>query len=464
MQPSAPNYNVGSKPPRFKIKIPHIFIGWWTVIGGGMLALWGHGYNAYGISAMFKPISEELHFSRAQTSIASSIGRLEGGIEGPITGWITDRFGARWVVFSGVLIMSIALVLMGFINSLWQFLVVWGIMMGTGANIALTLPIDTTISNWFVKKRGTALSIKWIFSGVSGVLIMPMIAWITTQPQYGWRDACTFGGIIMAAVGLPIAWFSFRPHRPEYYGLLPDGAHIADVDKLDKQKVIERGVQYASEVKEVEFTLKQAIKTRTFWLLILVGSVAGLVAPVMSIHCIPFLTDKSTFPGAENAMDPVKAAAMMSLWITASLPMRFVGGFVADRLKSNHLRFLTATAYFLQAAGVLLFLKFKTVEIVYAWFILYGFGQGINITAQGMIRARYFGRKAIGSIQGVSQMIQTPIGIIAPIYAGWIYDTTGSYSTAFAQFAALLVIATVIAIFILPPKPPEKITAINQIV
>jgi len=448
-----PDSGGSAKQSRFKFKFPDIFMGWWAVLGGGLLALWGYGYNTYGISAMFKPISEELGFSRADTSVASSIGRLEGGIEGPITGWITDRFGARWVVFSGVFLISLSLILMSMVNSLWSFYLVWGVMLGTGCNIALTLPIDTTISNWFVKKRGVALSIKWIFSGISGVAIMPMIAWLTTT--YNWRIACTFGGIVMAVVGLPIAWFCFRPHRPEYYGLLPDGARVKLPEKQDRQAMIEKGQEYASEIKEVEFTAKQAIKTRTFWLMIVVQAVHGLVAPVMSIHCIPFLTDRG--------IDPLKAAAIMSIWITASLPTRFIGGLVADRLKINQLRFITAAAYFLEAVGVIIFLKYPTDTMIYAWFILYGFGQGLINTAQPLIRARYFGRKAFGSIQGISQLIQTPVGVVAPIYAGWVYDTTGSYMSAFAQFAVLLAVATVLAIFIFPPKPPEKITDIGQI-
>ena len=182
-----------------KIKFPKIFFGWWTVIGGGILALWGHGYHAYGISALFKPISEELHFNRTVTSVASSIGRLEGGIESPLVGWITDRWGAKWVIFIGVVMISLSLMLMKFIDSLWGYYLVWGIMLGTGCNIALTLPMDTTLSNWFVKKRGIAISIKAVFSGLSGVLVLPLISYMITQ--VAWRDTCFIGGIVMAIVG-----------------------------------------------------------------------------------------------------------------------------------------------------------------------------------------------------------------------------------------------------------------------
>jgi sugar phosphate permease len=286
---------------------------------------------------------------------------------------------------------------------------------------------------------------------------MPLIAWMTRT--YDWRTACTVGGVVMGVVGLPIAWFLIKPRRPEYYGLLPDGAKIAEEVAASQEKLLERGVQYASEVKEVEFTLRQAVRTVPFWIMFVVQAVHGLVTPVMTIHCIPFLTDKTGM-----GLDPVKAAGMMSIWVTASLPTRFIGGWVADRIKINQLRFLTAFAYFLQTIGVLIFLKYQSVTIVYIWFILYGFGSGLATTANPLIRARYFGRKALGSIQGISSMLMTPIAVTAPIYAGWIYDTTGSYMNAFIQFAVLLGVGSVLALFNFPPKPPAKISGVSQIV
>ncbi len=437
-----------------KIKFPKIFAGWWTVFGGGILALWGHGYHAYGISALFKPISEELGFNRTSTSVASSIGRLEGGIEAPLTGWITDRWGARWVILLGVFIISLSLILMRYIDSLWGFYIVWGVLLGTGCNIALTLPMDTTISNWFVKKRGLAISTKTVFSGLSGVLVMPLIAYLITVE--GWRDTCFIGGVVMAVVGLPIAWFLIKPHRPEFYGLLPDGARISEEVAASQEKMLEHGAKYAAEVNEVEFTLRQAIKTRAFWLLFLVQSIPSLIGPVMTLHCIPFLTDRG--------IDPVRASAIMAMMIFFSLPTRFLGGVIADRLDIRHLRFIKTGSYILQGIGVVFFLYHPTITVIYIWFILYGLGQGFSMTISPLMRARFFGRKAFGSIQGVAMALMTPIGVLAPVYAGWIYDTTGSYDFAFQLFAALLGADVILSLFLLPPKPPENLTDVRSIV
>lgn len=422
-----------------------------------MLALWGFGYNAYGISVIFKPISEELGFSRAATSVVSSIGRFQGGIESPLTGWITDRWGARWLVIVGVSIMTLALLLMQFVHSLIAFYLIWGGLLSIGCNITLTLPLDVTISNWFVKKRAKALSIKWIFSGLSGVMVMPLIAWMTNT--YDWRTACTVGGIVMGVVGLPIAFFLIKPRRPEYYGLLPDGAAIAEEVQSSQEKMLEKGIQYAAEVKEVEFTLRQAMKTRTYWLLLLSQTIPQLVAPVMNIHCIPFLTDKTGMN-----LDPVKASGIMAMMLFAGLPTRFVGGWIADRISISHVRFILTVSYSLQALSVFLFLTHQTLFMVYIWFILFGLSQGLMFVVGPFMSTRFFGRKAIGSIQGVSAMLMTPIGVFAPFYAGWIYDTTGSYIQAFWQLAILQGVAAVLTLFLLPPKPPENITDVRSIV
>jgi sugar phosphate permease len=422
-------------------KFPKIFFGWWTVITSGLIALWGYGFQLYGFSALFKPMSEELGFNRTVTSVAASIGRFEGGIEAPITGWISDRFGPRLIIIIGICCMSIGLIATRYINSLWAYYLFWGALLGTGVNIALSLPMDTAISNWFVKKRGLAMSIKWVFSGLSGVLIVPLVSWlIKTQ---GWRDTVFIGGMVMGAIGLPLAWFSFKKHRPEYYGLLPDGASYDD-SQID---IATKGIEYAAEINEVEFTVKQAMRTRVYWLMIFTQAISALVAPVMSVHCIPFLTDRG--------IDDVQAAAMMSIWVAASLPSRFIFGNLVDRMGSNNLRFIIAGAYLLQSLGVFIYLQNGTITSIYIWFVLYGIGQGIPYTVNPLMRARFFGRKNFGSIVGISRAFMTPVGVLAPIYAGWIFDNTGSYERAFIQFAIALAVSGITAILLFAPKPPK---------
>lgn len=423
------------------------------MLTSGILNLWGYGYYAYGFSALFKPIAADLGLSRAITSVAASIGRLEGGLESPVTGWITDKFGPKWIVLIGVAIIGAGLILMNYIDSVWGYYLVWGVMVGTGCNIALSIPLDVAITNWFVKKRGIALSTKWFFSGLSGVLVLPLIAWLLTVQ--GWRMTCVTGGIVMLLAGLPLVWFFVRQRRPEYYGLLPDGSTYGE-ETADASQIIERGVQYAAEVNEVEFTLRQAMRTPAFWIIIAAYVPLGLVQGAVNIHLIPLLTDMG--------IDAVKAAAMMATMVGASIPARLLGGFIADRVRIGRLRFLMGGALMIQALGFGLFLMNQSMPMIYTFLVVYGLGVGMDISLTPLMRARYFGRKAFGSIHGVSMMIMTPIGIAAPIYAGWVYDTTGTYLTALTLFTALLAFAAIIFPFARPPKPPAEITDIRKIV
>ncbi len=431
---------------------PKIFFGWWTVLGGGIIALWGHGYHVLGFSALFKPIASELGFSRAVTSVAASIGRFEGGVEAPVAGWLTDKFGPKLIVFSGVFLAGLGLVLMKFINSLWAFYVVWGVVLGTGCNISLSVPLDKAVTDWFVKKRGLAIGIRWVFTGLAAVLVLPLVGWLISIQ--GWRMTCVIGGVVMWLVGLPLAWFCVKRHRPEYYGLLPDGATMKE-EAADTSQMIDRGVKYAAEVEEVEFTLRQALRTFAYWLLAGAQAFHSGVSAIIILHAIPFLTDMG--------IDPVKAAVMMGMMSSSILPGMFIGGFVADRVKKQHLRFILGGAYLLEVIGIALFVLKPTMAMVYPFFILCFFGFGLNIPLNSVIRARYFGRKAFGSIRGTSTTFIQLFGVIAPIYAGWVYDTTGSYITCFTLFAALCAFGALIAALAFPPKPPAEVTDIRKI-
>ena len=114
---------------------PRLFTGWWSVLFIGTLSGLGHGFNTYGISVFFKPIAAELELSRAFTSLAAGIGRLEGGITSPLVGWLSDKFGPRWIVIIGTAVAALGMVLMSRITQPWHYYVAWGGLIGLGINI-----------------------------------------------------------------------------------------------------------------------------------------------------------------------------------------------------------------------------------------------------------------------------------------------------------------------------------------
>lgn len=338
------------------------------------------------------------------------------------------------------------MILMNYVHSLWSFYLVWSLISSIGINVALGMPLDVAITNWFIRKRGTAMSIRWLFSGLSGVIGLPIVAWLIVT--VGWRMACVIGGVVMWVVGLPLVFFFIKAHRPEHYGMLPDGATQMPTG-ADGESLTE--ADYAAQLGEVEFTTVQALKTSAFWLMIFAYMFHAALYPVMNIHCIPFLTDRG--------MEPLRAAATMSIFITASIPARFLGGVIVDRVQTSTINFLMAGAFLMQAVGVTIFLyNQQSMLALYTFFIVYGMGMGATMPIQPVLQSRYFGRPSFGTIAGISRVLNMPVGMAGPVLAGWIYDRTGSYTLAFTLFAATLALAGVTMCFVRRPKPPTPKT------
>ncbi|MFC1820652.1 MFS transporter [Thermodesulfobacteriota bacterium] len=407
----------------------------------------GLGFYAHGFSALFKPIATELGLSRAATSTASAIRSLINGLMAPFVGWLVDRFGPRWIIVVGIIIMGTGLSRMNYINSIWSFYIVWGIIVALGRSLALTIAVDKSLTNWFVSKRGLAFAVRFTIISIVTTIVLPLISWLIETR--GWRTTCfTWGGVMFACI--PLMWFFIRQRRPEFYDLLPDGAATEHEYKADSGNMIDRGVEYAAGFHETEFTLRQAMKTPAFWMLILANSLMMLVQGGFALHCIPFITDMG--------ISPTVAGGMMSMMIFFSIPSRFFCASLADHIRKDHLNFLITGAFLCQAVGITAFLFNQTITMVYVLLILNGIGLGPIRPMLILIRARYFGRQAYGSIEGVSAMLETPLPLLSPIYAGWIYDTTGSYISAFTVYAVLAFIAVFILCLVRPPKQPYKAT------
>ena len=420
---------------------PRIFTGWWSVLFIGVMSGLGHGFNTYGISVFFKPIASELKINRALTSWAPGIGRLEGGITSPVVGWLSDKFGSRWVTIIGIAIAGSGMILMNYITEVWQYYLAWGALIGLGLNIGLTVACDKMINDWFLRRRGLAQGIKFGLISVFGIIVVQAVTPLIELE--GWRFACLLWGIIMLA-GIPLAYVLVKPQRPEYYGLLPDGAEVTPGTGEARLSITEQGAGYASSYEQTDYSYRQAIKTSTYWLLAFGFSVHNIIASGFNLHVHPFLTDMG--------IDDVTAGSMMGMMIFFTAPARVFGGIIADRIPKKRIQFLLVGAFLLQVIGLSSFLRFQNLPSIYILLACHGLSSGLVTPVVILILGRYYGRKAFGSILGTIVAILAPLGLLSPVYYGRIYDTTQSYNLAFVTALVLAVVATVTMFFVRIPR------------
>jgi len=415
-----------------------IFLGWWLIISTGLITSIAHVLYQMGASVMFKPIAADLGLDRTATSMATSIGTLVVAVAFALTGWGAARYGPRWITFAGFCISGAGLLLMTQINSALTYYLAWGVIMCTGNSMAFSISIDTMITNWFVRKRGLAFSVRWGIGSLAGMAFLPVIAALVENT--GWRNTCLIWGIFIL-VCAPFMLMLVKQHRPEYYGMLPDGAKANEEDSRD---LLASGARYAAGVQEVEFTFKEALKTSSFWLITLGWMVMMAVYSGVQLHIVPFLTDRG--------IDPLAASSMMALSVFFTLPSRILGSLLADKVKKERLKYMLAGSLAMLGGGLAVFIIYPGIVSIYILLALYGLGFGAYAPLDTLIRGRYYGRKAYGSIQGVSMLFAAPVSFLAPVFSGWVFDTQGAYDTAFIVYAAMGIIGGILLCLIKLPR------------
>lgn len=414
-----------------KEKWDNLFFGWKTVFAGAIIACWGYGSWYYGMGALFKPLIAEYGWTRTQLSLAFSMRSVEGGLEGPIGGWLIDKYGERKITIISTIIACLGLVAVLYVKTIWQFVIVWGFIVSLGFNLGLYDTVNSAVAKWFHKDRSRAIGIVTIGGGLGAPVIVPIMTYMILN--YGWRNALIFVIVSTAALCIPLAWFFMKDHPPEYYGMLPDGAHM---------KKIEDGEETTLDFG-YDFTPKEALKSRSFWMMLIAFMLNGGTLAMITMHQMPFHTDLG--------IDAMAAAGILGLMATISLGGRFLTATVGNRLTERQYILI---GYTLRTIGLMIFIYARTIPTIMAFALVYGVGYGITIPAQTSLRANYFGRKAYATITGYTTMFTAVTNVAYPTFAAWIYDTTGSYIQAFWIVTGLQAFAIVFMYLARKPAPP----------
>jgi sugar phosphate permease len=289
--------------------------------------------------------------------------------------------------------------------------------MAVGAALGGFLTVTTSIVNWFIRRRTLAVSIGLIGTAVGG-LLQPVVALLLDE--YGWRGMALISAGIILLVGLPAA--QLVRQRPEPYGLLPDGDTPEDLAARQAAAEAE-----GTHELEVNFTLREALRARAFWVISLAHAAALLVVSAVMVHFVAHLKESLGYTSGE-------AASLIAFLTAMTIVGQLAGGWAGDRWSS---RWLIAACMVGHGVALVILAVASSLWMVLGFAVLHGLAWGVRGPVILAMRAEYFGRASYGKIMGFSSLVVMLGMFIGPVFAGLMYDSTGNYETGFTLLALI---------------------------
>ena len=387
------------------------------------------GFFFYSYGVFFKAIAEDFGGSRLGVAIGLTVTNAVGAIAAPYVGRALDKYPLRNVMGIGALFMAFGFLGLSFVQNELQFYLVLGLFIGFGASSMGNLATSKLVTNWFDKRRGTALGIAAAGVSLSGV-IMPYISAELIE-NFGWRQGFLVYSAFTFLVVVPLI-FRLVISRPEDVGLRPDGAMPI---KFDDGTIVP-----PVEKTPPKMRLLELFKEHNFRMIVLTFSLLFCSMSATLTHMIPRLTD--------FGYTLVEASLVMSLCAGFGVGGKLSFGWLSDRLS---VRKVMAIVIFMQFTGQ--YLMFSSLD--YLTFAvgasMFGYGVGGVVPMHGAVVGKTFGRDRFGAVLGLMRPAMFPIQILGVPFAGWIFDVTGSYDIAFQVFLGLYFLAALAVSFYRQP-------------
>ena len=365
--------------------------------------------------------------------LGSSINLVMYACTGVFTGWLLDRFAPRWIMIGGILATSAGLILASNIKTPLGLYLSYGVLVGAGSAGCGMVVTSVAIGKWFNRFRGLAIGISSMGIGVGTMLMAPFAGYIVKH--YGWRNGFLFIGLLMLAVGILISYFFMGKHEPGQMGLLPDGDLPGEVPSRSSEAV----------KLEDKASLKSVLKTVQFWILVFCNMLAVMTVMMTFNLQIAY--------AIHNGISELEAAAALGIIGISGSCGKFFFGWFSDRVRDA--KYAASTGFCIMAIGMFMLFNAKTVEILYGYALIYGFGYGSLAPVMPCMISDQFGRQALGAAYGALIFFATGIGgSVGPLLGGFIFDRTNSYDIGWliCTISLLIVAATILAL-----KPNDRL-------
>ncbi|MDP6498610.1 MAG: MFS transporter [SAR202 cluster bacterium] len=389
------------------------FYGWTILFAAGSSMVVRNATASLTLAVFIFPMSEDLGWSRTLIAGAASLGGLVATVASPVVGWTLDRYGARTILTVSILVLGLSTISLAWATVPIAFYLAYGtgrVLFSSPLNIGPSV----VVSRWFVRRRGRATGMLFLSHSL-GMITFPLIAGLVIKYR-GWEDAWIVLGVLVWVLALGPVSMLIR-QSPESVGLLPDG---------DLPEQPGAGNDVATAVEEVSWTLREAMRTPTLWLLALATGSLFLLQSGTNIHQGAYFLDQGQGVGVSAATLSVNAVftgAGSLFW-----------GWLVDRVP---VRFTYAGVALMMAVALVLFPSADSAIEALVVAAIFGAAVGGILVVPVVAYANYFGRRSLSAIRGVTEPFVSLGQAIGAIFSGAIYDVTGSYKDAFLILAIL---------------------------
>ena len=419
-----------TSPRSLKDGLKGVYYGWWVLLSTSLIFFFSGSIFTHSTSIFFFPVKKDLGLNSTQTSLIFALSRVEGGIAGPFVGRLVDKFGSRPMIILGGITASLGFISLHWVNTFWAFALIYVGVVSMGRSIGLTHAILSAVNKWFIRRRSLAMSIQVSGFSLGGALILPLIT--LGVHTIGWRDVMLYSGVFFLLIVVPLGMVV--RHSPESMGIEPEGLNPVDVKSS--------GVDGTT----LDFTVREAMSTRTFWLLTLAVTVRLTLAGAIVVHAVEMMV--------QEGLDREAAGFMVALMFLVSAPIRVLGGMLGVWFPIQP---LLSAGMVAGGFGVISLLLLDGKTAAFLFVILIGIEQGSSALTWVSL-GNFYGRKCFTTLLGTMGMFYNVGLLLSPIYAGWIADTHGgSYTVAMISFLPLYAVAALLFLTMQKPAlPPQR--------
>jgi MFS family permease len=395
--------------------------GWGLVTTTGILTGFGHGFVAFAVSALLKPIALDLDTGRGAVSTAIGLGRLASGAVSPLVGQAVDRAGERLVVVSGMVLLAFGLVVLGLVQSDAALYFAWSVLVSVGVAAGFTVALDKLVVTANRERRGMALAVRFSVAAVVSTLLVPLVTILVDL--VGWRNTCFIWAVMVLAL-LPIPLFTF--------GRTERRLRVGVTDKAAARPRVVSAI----------------LAGRSFWHIAFAFMAQAAVVTGLSVHLLPLMTDAG--------LDAPLAGAIFGGMILLSIPVRLLSGRVADKAPARVLPLFLAGLFLFEAISIASYAIWPGFATMLIIIVAQGIGAGAPTLVVLLLCAHLYGERQFGTVQGLLMFFQVPGTAVAPILAGVFYDWHGDYRLPIAVFSGLLLAAALAMALVRVPSAPAS--------